>query len=319
MNFTRKTLFWIIILILLGGAFYFSEQEAEKRRQIEAANLRLFKLRPQDVTEFWTRHVPEGEEQELEVRALRSQEGWHLTQPLSAKGDLETIRSLLKNVITARKDATLFAEASPEKLKELGLDEPQVVTGFWAHGEETVIRFGASGPTHNVAYAMFEGNPNVFRIHADVREEARASAYDLRDKNVLEFEPLKMRRFEAERRGKPRRVVEHKKGKWNLIEPEAGRAAMEKVVESLFEIKNAEVKRFADEEPKSLKAYGLEAPLLKLTVYQQEVAEPFILEVGKKDRAHRGYFARTNQAENIVTLEEGTVNALMTGMLKWRE
>ena len=43
MNFSRKTLFWTIVLITLFGVFYLFEQKAEDSRRIEAASLRLFR------------------------------------------------------------------------------------------------------------------------------------------------------------------------------------------------------------------------------------------------------------------------------------
>jgi hypothetical protein len=314
-NFTKKTLFWIIVLITLSGAFYFFEQKVQDTRRSQEASLRLFPLAVQDVTEFWISHNREG----LKLQVLKTQEGWQLIEPVSVIGDADAIGKLLRNVITARKDAVLFARAEPAKLKELGLDVPDIEMGFRAKGEETVIMFGASGPTHNVAYAMFKGNPNVFRVHSDVREEARKDVYALRDKTVLDIQPLKMRRLEAERKGHDRVIIEHDKGKWNMLEPAKGRASMEKVVESLFEIKNARVKSFTDANPSDLAAYGLYSPRLKLTIFQEERDAPYLLSIGGRDRENRGYFVVTNQSENVFTVEEDMVNAILLNMEKWSE
>ncbi len=318
MNFGKKTLFWVIVLILLCGAYYFSEQKAEDNRRAEAARLRLFSINLEEVNEFWINNI----KADLRLRAARGQEGWQLIQPLIAKADEDAINKLLKNVITARKDAVLFTKAEPEKLKELGLDVPDIEMGIKIGDKETVIIFGDSGPTHNVAYAMFKGNPNVFRIHADVREEAKKDVHALRDKTVLDFEPLKMRRFEAERKGKDRVVIEHDKGKWNILEPTQGRASMEKVVESLFEIKNAQIKVFNSDNPTDLAPYGLVTPMLKLTIFQEDKEAPYapyILTIGDKDRKNRGYFAMTNQAKNVFTVEEDMVNAILLNMDNWAE
>ncbi len=314
-NFTKKTLFWIIVLITLSGAFYFSDQKTQDARRSREASLRLFPFSVQDVREFWISHNREN----LKLRVLKSQEGWQLIEPISVIGDTDTIEKLLRNVITARKDAVLFAQAEPAKLKELGLDAPEIEMGFRAKGEETVIMFGASGPTQNVAYAMFKGNPNVFRIHSDVREEARKDIYALRDKTVLDIQPLKMRRFEAERKGHDRVIIEHDKGKWNILEPARGRASMEKVVESLFEIKNARVKSFTNDNLSDFAAYGLDSPRLKLKIFQEERNEPYLLSIGGRDRENRGYFAVTNQSENVFTVEEDMVNAILLNMEKWSE
>ncbi len=315
MNCTKKTLFWVIVLILLGGAYYFSEQKAEENRREEGARLRLFSINPEAVTEFWINN----NKADLKLQAIRGQEGWQLIEPLSAKADEEAIHKLLTNVVTARKDAVLFTKAEPEKLQELGLDAPEIEMGFRAGGRETVIIFGTSGPTHNVAYAMFKGNPNVFRIHADVREEARKDVHALRDKTVLDFEPLKMRRFEVERKGMDRVVIEHDNGKWNMLAPQQGRASMEKVVESLYEIKNAHIKVFTDDNPSDLTSYGLDSPRLKLTIYQEEREAPYLLTIGDKDRENRGYFAVTNQAQKVFAVEEDMVNAILLNMEKWSE
>ncbi len=315
MNFSKKTLFWIIVLITLCGVFYVFEQKAEEERRVEAESLRLFPITVDSIGEFWISHKKEG----LELRAILGQEGWRLTAPISVKGDQDAIAKLLKNVITARKDAVLFARAEPAKLKELGLDAPELEMGFRTQERDIVIAFGASGPTHNVAYAMFMGNPNVFRIHADIREEARKDLYALRDKTVLDIEPLKMRRFVVERRGTHRVTIEHDKGKWTILEPILGKARMDKVVESLYEIKNAEVKAFTDDDAPKPASYGLGSPMLRLTVFLDQNKAPYVLSIGDKDRVNRGYFAMTNQAQNVFVVEEAMVEAILLNMDKWPE
>ncbi len=315
MNFGRKTVFWLIVLSALCGAFYFFEQKAQDNREAEAADLRLFPITVDDIAEFWIRHNTIG----LELQVVRNREGWLLVEPISAKGDQEAIGKLLTNVITARKDAVLFTRAEPAKLAELGLEKPELEMGFKVKGDEIVIAFGADGPTHNVAYAMIRGNPNVFRIHADVREEARKNLYAMRDKTVLDIEPLKMVRFEIERKGADKMIIEHNKGRWTMLEPRKGPARMEKVVESLYEIGNAEVKVFTDDKAPGLASGGPYSPILILTIYQEGKETPYILSIGDKDRVNRGYFAWTNQTSNVFVVAEDMVNAIFLNMGKWSE
>ena len=315
MTFGRKTVFWLIALSMLCGAFYLFEQKAQNNRRAGIASLRLFSITVDDIAEFWIRHNMKG----LELRAIRGREGWRLVVPINVKGDQEAIEKLLRNVTTARKDAVLFAQAEPAKLTELGLAAPELEMGFKAEGEEIVIAFGASGPTHNVAYAMIRGNPKVFRIHADVREEARKDVYALRDKTVLDIEPLKMIRFEIKRKGTDRVVIEHDKGTWKMLEPRKGPARMEKVVESLYDIGNAQVKTFTDDKAPDLAPYGPNSPMLTLTIFQEGSKAPYILSIGDKDRTNRGYFAWTNQVKNVFVVEEDMVNAILLNMGKWSE
>ncbi len=119
--------------------------------------------------------------------------------------------------------------------------------------------------------------------------------------------------------GTERVVIEHDKGKWTMLEPTRGKARMDKVVESLYEIRNAEVKVFTDDKASDPASYGLGSPMLRLTIFQDQSKTPYILSIGDKDRANRGYFARSNQAENVFVVEEGMVDAILLNMGKWSE
>ncbi len=184
---------------------------------------------------------------------------------------------------------------------------------------ETVIIFGERGPTNNVAYAMFKGRPEVYRVHSDLKKEVSKDAYDLRDKTILDFDPVKMRRLEIVKKGMSRVIVEQNQQKWNLLEPAQGRASQAKVLEYLYAIKNGEIKAFADENPTDLAPYGLSSPMLQLTIYQEQKEMPYILTIGDKDRAKRAYFARVNQVKKVFDVEEDMVNTLILNMDKLLE
>jgi Domain of unknown function (DUF4340) len=314
-NLVRKTIFWALVLIALGGTAHFFEQKVDETRQAKEASLRLLPFPIDEVTEFWV----SNNRQNTRIRVLRTPDGWRLVSPLSAKADDEAIDKMLLNVVLGRKDAVLFSQPEPEKLRELGLDAPVFEVGFKLADSETTILFGDSGPTHNVAYAMLKGDPRVYRIHASVREEANKDVYAFRDKTVLDIDPVKMRRFELQSAGADRVVIEHDKGKWLMLEPTAGMAAMGKVLESLYDIKNAQIKGFVDEMPSDLVVYGLSAPRLVFKIYEEGLETPQVLSIGSKDRVRRGYFAMTNRAENVFVVEEGLVNAILTNRDKWSE
>ncbi len=315
MNFTKKTLFWVIVLIALSGVFFFYDKKEESVKQLKETELKLLPFAVKDVSEFWINNIKDNHR----IKVVRDHNGWQLTEPLSAKGDVKTIDKFLKNIVTARKDAVLFNQVEPAKLAELGLAAPEIEMGLKSGNEETVIIFGEKGPTLNIAYVMFKGKPEVYRVHSDLKKEASKDAYDLRDKTILDFDPVKMRRLEIVKKGTARVVVEQDQGKWNMLEPGVARASMAKVLEYLYTIKNGEIKAFADENPSDLAPYGLSSPMLQLSIYQEQKELPFILTIGDKDRAKRAYFARTNQVKKIFDVDEEMVNTLLLNMDKLLE
>lgn len=315
MSFFKKTLFWFIVLIALAGSFFFFDEKQETIKQAKEADLRLLHFSTKEVSGFWIGR----NEDRPPIKVVRTQDGWQLTQPLSAKGDDKVIEKFLGNVVTARKDAVLFSQAEPAKLAELGFGENVVEMGLTAGGAETVIVLGEKGPTLNVAYVMFKGRPEVYRVHSDLKKEVSKEAYDLRDKTILDFDPAKLRRLEIVKKGMSRVVVVQNQSKWNMLEPKAGIASMAKVLEYLYAIKNGQIKAFADENPADLAPYGLSSPLLQLTIYQEQKEKPYILTIGDKDRAKRGYFARVDQAKKVFDVEEGLVDTLILNMDKLLE
>lgn len=315
MSFTKKTLFWIIVLIALSGVSFLFDKKEDAVKQSKEAELKLLPFAVKDVSEFWINNIKEN----LQVKVVREQGGWQLVQPLSAKGDAKAIEKFLTNIVTARKDAVLFDKVEPAKLAELGLSTPEIEMGLKSGNGETVIVFGEKGPTHNIAYIMFKGKPEIYRVHSDLKNEASKDAYALRDKTILDFDPVKMRRLEIVRSGLGRVVVEQNQGKWNMLEPVKGRASMAKVLEYLYAVKNGEIKAFADENPTDLTPYGLSSPMMQLTVYQEQKEMPYILTIGDKDRAKRAYFARVNQVKKVFDVEEDMVNTLISNMDKLSE
>lgn len=315
MNFTKKTLFWFIVLIILSGAFFFFDKKEEAVKQLKEEKLKLLPTAVKDISEFWISNIKENRQ----IKVVRAKDGWQLVQPLSAKGDVKAIEKLLTNVVTSRKDAVLFEKVEHAKLVELGLGDPEIEMGLKSANEENVIVFGERGPTNNVAYAMFKGRPEVYRVHSDLKKEVSKDVYALRDKTILDFDPSKLRRLEIVKKGMSRVVIVQNQAKWNMLEPVAGIASMAKVLEYLYAIKNGEIKAFADENPVDLAPYGLSSPMLQLTIYQEQKEKPFILTIGDKDRAKRGYFAKVDQEKKVFDVEEGLVETLILNMDKLLE
>jgi hypothetical protein len=313
-NFLRKSVFWIIILVVIGGSFYLVDQQVEEEKKAREVAQRLFSFEPEDVVEFWIRNREET------YIVVRQDDDWWLKEPLSVKGDKEVIDPIVENVVTAKKDAVLFEEAEPTKLVEMGLDRTDIEMGIKTATDYKVIIFGDKGPTLNVGYAMLKGEPRVYRIPSSVKADVDKDAYHLRDKTIISFEPLNVVRFEIEREKQGDMVIEQsREGKWDFTEPFRGKANMVKVMETLLKIRDSEIKAFIEEEPSDLTPYGLTSPYIKVSIMDDEEKGASVLDIGKKDRVRRGYFARKNASGNVFLVEEELVNTLRFEANEWKE
>jgi len=314
-NLPRKTVFWVIALVALSGGFYLIDEKVEDDNRATEENLRLFSFELQDIQAFWIRSSVDG----MRARLVNENGTWWLNKPFRAKADNKAITKFLTNIVKARKDAVLFENPTTDKLTELGLVGADLEMGFETAAGDTAIIFGHKGPTHNIAYAMFKGDKKVYRIHSDVKNEADKSIYDLRDKTIIEFDPVKLSRLEIKRKNTDRIIIVHDNGRWNMIEPQGTRAAMAKVLETLYKIRNSQVKNFISENSDGLKQYGLEDPRIKLNILEQEKRMGQQLLVGAKDRIRRGYFAKTDKSEAVFLVEEALVNSLLVNADEWKE
>lgn len=315
MNFTRKTIFWVIALVFLGGLFHLLDERAETNKKIEQKQLSLFTLTADDITEFWSANL----KTKTRIQVTRDGKEWKITEPIVTKGDAKAIGKLLKNLLEARKDAVLFEDPPPDKLQELGLDAPEQEMGFVPRGQPAVvIQFGNLGPTHNVAYARFQGERRVLRVHADLKQEAIQTVYALRDKSILEFDPLQMVRLELTRQGMTKVIIRHEQDRWDMLEPVPMRANMAKVLETVYSIKNSEIKAFPEPNADEL-THVMNEIQVTVSILLKDAKAPHVLHIGSKDRNRRGYYAKRGDSSIIFVIEEDLVAALMANDTLWRE
>lgn len=321
MRFFKKTIFWFIVLALLGGSFYIIDKKVEEKKVTEEKGKRLFAFEPRDVTEF---EIVKGKTT-IQVRKIDALSGgkdnqWFIQGPVLARGDDKAINDLLDRVVRAKMDAILFDNPPPGKLEEMGLLPPYLEVRFKTKtGLSKAIAFGDRGPTQNVAFAILRDDPRVFRIHADIRAEADKTIYDLRDKTVLAFEPLKIKGFEIAWRGGKTIMVEHpEEGKWHIVKPTRGIADAVKVTELLYRVRNSEIKAFVHEEPQGLSPYGLDDPRVRFTILDK-TNPPRTLLIGERDKKERGLFARRGDSKGVFLLDEGFINILPVDELALQE
>ena len=306
MRFFKKTIFWFIALAVIGGSFYLIDRKAEEKKIVKEIRKRLFPFEPKDVVEF---QILRTNGKDVTENTLLRKEGdeWFMESPLRAKGDKEVIQNLLNGVVNVRYDGILFENQPPEKLKEMGIaDSPTSLEVHFRTAAPLVktIVFGDRNPGMNLGFAILKDDPRIFRLTADIKAEADKTVYDLRDKTVIDFAPLKIKGFKIRWLDGKEIAVDHPaEGKWHIVKPKNAIANALKITELLYKIKGAKIKAFADEDPKDLSIYGLSEPKLKINIFDETGKNQELL-IGERDKKQRGLFAKRGDAKNVFVLEE---------------
>jgi hypothetical protein len=94
------------------------------------------------------------------------------------------------------------------------------------------------------------------------------------------------------------------KTQWTRTAPEEAELETTKVEDALFKLGGVEVREFVDD-PRERAAYGLDAPVLKLTVRAKTESS---VEVGKEGE---DYFARRTGDDSVLELDPGKAEELV--------
>ena len=306
MRFFKKTIFWVIMLAVLGGSFFIFDKEVEEKKVVEELKKRLFAFEPADVAEF----TIEAEGRKIVIGRM-GEDVWSLAEPLIAKADSKNIKKFLDSLVLAKWDGVLFEDPPPEKLEELGLKDPYLTVILKTNRETThTIFFGDYGPTHNVSFVTIDGDSRIFRIHSDRRAEADKEVYDLRDKTVLPFDTTKVKSFDIIwDNGEHIEVLHPEGGRWDADGLPEGKTDFLKVMEMLITLNKTEIKAFVEETPKTLKPFGLENPRV-LIYFKDEKGTRHSILLGGKDKEQRGVFSKSGGRKNVFLLEEDVLEAI---------
>ena len=86
---------------------------------------------------------------------------------------------------------------------------------------------------------------------------------------------------------------------WEIVDRGKTKADADEIKRFLRLVRNFKVKKFLDENPESLKEYGLDAPSARLTLEPGKESEPLTLLVGNKIEGE-GFYGKVEGANNVV-------------------
>jgi hypothetical protein len=193
----------------------------------DALDKTLFDLRDRKILSFTDADVArlqiEAEGLEAAIRRGADQgDGttrWELNEPLAARGDNETISSLLTRLRNDRALAYPTESATAEELAAWGLDDPAATITIWtAEDAAQTLQIGAESEEPAGHYARRLGSDAVFVVPAALVDAVPDSVDDLRNKTVMAFARDRVESIAVSRSGESIELV--KDGlDWRIEQP----------------------------------------------------------------------------------------------------
>ncbi len=314
----KGTALMAAVFLSLVLYYFFVDLPAEQKEKIEKEYAeKLLPLEMEKVVEFSLT----GNSEPIALKR-KAPYKWDIIRPLSASGDSPEAEAFISEIENLKK--TRVVEENPKDLSIYGLSPPtlKIYFKFENKNEETLL-IGNESPLGDHLYFKRENHPAVM-MAASSRSRFEKSVYSFRDKTLLNFNTGSIQRIQILREKNP---LEFKKtgAVWEISGDIRARGDKDAIMNFLQAIQFSRVREFVDENPDSLKSYGLNPPALKLTL-ENEKGEAHTLSLGNP-REGKGYFGKINDSQNIVladtrlfeTLSQKTVEFLDKTLLAFDE
>jgi Domain of unknown function (DUF4340) len=252
---------------------------------------------------------------------------WAFTKPIQTRAGRWSVDGLLGTVESLRMDSVAAEDAKdPKQLAQFGLDRPaRTVSLVLKDGATRTLEIGKSAPDPQATpspspspakkgekpappkptkyYARQAGTGLVAVVPAALADDLTKGMAELRDKHLFEVATYETDGFDVEAGGKKQvyaksttKEKDVDKTEWKRTAPDKKDLDTTKVEDALFKLGGVEVQEFVDQ-PKDPAAYGLDAPVFKVTVKAK--TEGWV-ELGKKDGS---YYARRNNDVAVLKLD----------------
>jgi hypothetical protein len=278
-------------------------------------NASLFSLRDKNLLKFDATKLSAltlGQAKE-EVSLAKKGGKWVLSAPWVAPAEDSTVSDLVSALERLSISEFVDEKPSPDLLKKHQLSPPRLRARL--HGEEWKIdpelAFGEADS--GSLFAIHPSSGALVKVPDSIEAKLKTSAKDLRRKEILPFAQWDLGRFRITGAAPgPIELKRNPESGWDRISPAPGPAAGEAVDQLLKDLTDLKAEDFLDRPTRSLSAYGLEPPGVKLELWKQgdEGKQPSVLHIGKSDGRGRIYLKDDAWPSVIEVREEAWRNAL---------
>jgi hypothetical protein len=279
------------LLLLLAGYFYLYEYGNDT----DAAAETVFDISQESVNSVVVRTG--GQATTLEKIPLG---GWLVVDPIRYPADPALVGALVNEITTLSPARTVVDSAAD--FSEYGLDAPTVTIEISAGlSAPSVLHVGDAMPTGASYYAVAEGSRRVFLLTTEIRSRLDKSTDELRDRQLLHIDRDKVTRVSVKSRISRQDLVcvLDSLGIWRVKSPFDVPAERNETINLVGNISSVRALKFVDDNPTSLREYGLDRPFVTATVTSADGTVDATLSLGQ---GKNQLFAMSSEFNTVYSL-----------------
>jgi len=265
------------------------------KSHIDLRDYSIFDFEVDKVSQF-TLSYPE---KKIVCKRLPENNEWQIVEPIKAKADFNEVNNFLNNLNGFK------AEAFEEKVNKIQKINIEITVS--TENTQTTLQIGEGLPKVNQVYATIKGSSSVLSISNDMVKELMKTVYDLRDKQVIDFQRMDVNKFIIER-SEQKIICERDSEGWSITEPINANADKSSIDDFLFRLDSLKAKEFLESNPEDIKKFGLDAPSIKVKLYEVGENVPAILLIGAQKNAM--LYVKSNLSEQVFLVENDILEEL---------
>lgn len=199
------------------------------------------------------------------ARLTKSEGTWKLVEPSAADADSAEIGSITSSLSSV--DVQRVVDEKAGDLAQYGLAPPRIDVSFKIKGQsaDKRILLGDKTTTGGDLYAKLPDSPRVFLVSSYLESTFKKDPFSLRDKTILKVDRGKVDGFTATT-GTTVLEFSKKGSDWSIVKPIAARADFGAVEGAIERLATANMQGITVDEASDLKPYGLDKPVVTMTV-----------------------------------------------------
>ncbi len=289
----KTTIILLLMTGLLFGYMYFWDKKQPSSEEAKRQAQNVIHIQTEQIDAM----IIQNGDDKIELR--RHDKKWRLENPIKDQADGAVIETILSEVESWPKDATISAkeiEADKNRLNEYGLNKPKLRLKLIGGEVPPEILFGKDAALEGKMYVRFENAKETYVVSQSVKKAIEKKPDDFRDKKLTDLSTAQVSRLIVKSPA-GEMELEKKSDHWDLVRPLRARGDDQKINDLIAQITTARIQQFVADDRGDLRPYGLAEPRGAITLFGDNDKQGQMLQIGavpdkQKDQVYARFASR---------------------------